>query len=247
MIFKNIAIILYLKLVKKYVYGRRWDAAHKAERKYWHTRIPWLRDYDRYERYWHEMLKVGFSLDFDFFLDKRILEIGCGPAGIIFSIHNAKYKVGIEPMDISEFFCDPGRMKIVKTGLGENLEFEDNSFDLVLCFNALDHTVNPPLVIENAYRVLRPEGEFLLWLHVLLPVYVFLKPVLNKFDSPHPYHFTAKEITNLLVKKGFEVKYKKIFRGLGPVTTSTLIPHNHNIKSKIGNTMMEDLWLRLNK
>ena len=229
------------------MYSRRWEAAHRAERKYWRTRTSWLNDYEKYEQYWHEMLKVGYCLDYDFFLDKKILEIGCGPAGILFSIRNAKYRIGIEPMDISEFLQDPERRRIVKIGLGENIGFEDNFFDIVLCFNALDHTANPTAVIKNVHRVLRPNGELLLWLHVLLPNYIFLRPILNKLDSPHPHHFTAKEIVNLVVDEGFEVKYKRIFGGLGPVARSSIIPHNHNIKSRFGNKMMEDLWLRLRK
>jgi ubiquinone/menaquinone biosynthesis C-methylase UbiE len=229
------------------MYGHRWEEAQRAEKKYWQGRGLWLDDLKRYEQYWHQMLAVGYGLDYLFFKGKRVLEIGCGPAGIIFSIHSAIYKIGIEPMDISEFINDPARKEFVKTGSGEHTGFEDKFFDIVVCFNVLDHTANPPVVLKEAHRVLHNDGEFLLWLHTLLPKYRFLRPLLNQFDSPHPHHLTSNEIIQLVTNTGFDIKYKKIFSGLGPVSKSSIILHDHNIKSKLGTRMMEDLWIRLKK
>jgi len=40
----------------------------------------------------------------------------------------------------------------------ENLTYEDESFDIVHCVNALDHTVNPQKAIEEMKRVCKPGG-----------------------------------------------------------------------------------------
>ncbi len=42
-----------------------------------------------------------------------------------------------------------------------NLEFEDNSFDLVLCMNMLEHDSDIHKTFSEAYRVLKPGGLFL--------------------------------------------------------------------------------------
>ena len=73
---------------------------------------------------------------------------------------------------------------MVKKGVVEELPFEDNSFDIVISFNALDHTINPEESSEETYRVLRDNGEFLLWMYILRETYGPLQRILNKLDYP---------------------------------------------------------------
>ena len=40
----------------------------------------------------------------------------------------------------------------------EQIELEDNSFDLVLCTQVLEHVQNPGRVVDECYRVLKPGG-----------------------------------------------------------------------------------------
>ena len=71
--------------------------------------------------------------------------------------------------------------------------YPDNSFDIVLSFNALDHSVDPAKVIREINRVLCEGGDFLLWIYVLRDGYKFLQSLLNLLDPPHPFHFTVKK------------------------------------------------------
>jgi hypothetical protein len=43
---------------------------------------------------WNERISHGFDLNYDFFNNKDILEVGCGATGIIFFLKNAKTKIG---------------------------------------------------------------------------------------------------------------------------------------------------------
>jgi ubiquinone/menaquinone biosynthesis C-methylase UbiE len=46
-----------------------------------------------------------------------------------------------------------------------SLTYEDNSFDIVYCTNALDHCLDPRKAIEEMVRVCKPGGWIYLWHH----------------------------------------------------------------------------------
>ena len=153
------------------MFSERWNRAQVAEKKFWlSTKDSW--SIQNPTRYWHGILAHGFNLDYDFFSGKSVLEVGCGPSGVIFSLDNAKSRVGLEPMNLDGLVNDDKKKSIIKKGVGEEIPFENDSLDTVISFNALDHSVNPVQVIREIHRVLRPDGEFLLWIYVqiLIPI-----------------------------------------------------------------------------
>jgi ubiquinone/menaquinone biosynthesis C-methylase UbiE len=218
----------------------RWKKAQKAERKFWGVRESYSNE--NLERLWGKMIYDGLNLDYQFFVNKDVLEIGCGPNGIIYYL-NAKSKIGLEPMAMNDLIQD-WKKSILRNGTGENLPFEDNSFDVAIIFNVLDHCLDPAKVLTEIYRVLRLEGEVLLWTHVLRNQYKFLRRLFDKVDSPHPHHFTQEGVLALVKNNNnpFRIKLKRYFYGLG----EGLSLHG-NVKLMIGNAMMSSLWLRLQK
>ena len=216
----------------------RWNRAQIAEKKFWLlTQKRW--SVQNPTRYWQGILAHGFNLNFEFFEGKSVLEVGCGPTGIIFELSNTRSRVGLEPMDLEDLISDRTKRLIVRKGMGEKIPFEDYSFDVVVSFNALDHSANPAKVVQEIHRVLRPEGEFLLWIYVLRKQYKLLQGFLNRIDSPHPYHFTRDQLTTLILENYFEVQYSKDEKGTG-------LPNN-TIKKALANQMMSTLWLRSKK
>jgi SAM-dependent methyltransferase len=212
--------------------SRRWNKAQEAEKKYWRSTK------ERYDRlYWQEILHQGYGLDYNFFLNKDVLEIGCGPSGIIFQIDTAKSRIGVEPMDLNYLIDaeDFWKKTIVKKGVGEELPFEDNSFDIVISFNALDHAVNPERVIWEAHRVLRDNGDFLLWIYTLREIYRPLQRILNRLDPPHPHHFTFNEIISKVSNNSFRIKNRRHEKGTGL--------KNDTIKRLFGNLLMSRAWI----
>jgi SAM-dependent methyltransferase len=212
--------------------SRRWNKAQEAEKKYWRSTK------ERYNRlYWQEILHQGYGLDYNFFLNKDILEIGCGPSGIIFQINTAKSRIGVEPMDLNNLIDaeDFWKKTIVKKGVGEELPFEDNSFDIVISFNALDHAISPERVIREAHRVLRDNGNFLLWIYTLREIYRQLQRILNRLDPPHPHHFTFNEIISKVSNNSFRIKNRRYENGTGL--------KNDTIKRLFGNLLMSRAWI----
>jgi SAM-dependent methyltransferase len=100
--------------------------------------------------------------------NKKLLEIGSG-FGTNLALWINSFQVdgyGVEPDGFATSFSssrelfiangiDPERIFPAK---GENLPFEDASFEIVYSANVLEHTENPLKVLEEAVRVLRPGG-----------------------------------------------------------------------------------------
>jgi len=71
-------------------------------------------------------------------------------------------------IDISDEYLDDAKKKFTNEPVSfqkmnaENLEFADESFDTVCISYTLHHLVNQRRVLEEMYRVLKPEGTFIL-------------------------------------------------------------------------------------
>jgi 2-polyprenyl-3-methyl-5-hydroxy-6-metoxy-1,4-benzoquinol methylase len=67
-----------------------------------------------------------------------------------------------------------GGRGMVIAAAGENLPFRDNSFDVVISLEMLEHVESPAAVLQEVYRILRPGG----WFYLTCPNYL-------SFREPH--------------------------------------------------------------
>jgi len=103
----------------------------------------------------------------------KVLEIGCGigTAAVNFIKNGAKY-TGIELSDESLKLTQE-RLKIYSlSGELYNLNAENNlddlgleSFDLIYSFGVIHHSPNPEKIVDNVYKLLKPNGVFKLMLY----------------------------------------------------------------------------------
>jgi ubiquinone/menaquinone biosynthesis C-methylase UbiE len=115
----------------------------------------------RYRTEWH----IPAAADFSGARSLRVLEIGCGLGtdGAQFAKAGADY-TGVDLTDASvqlarkrfELFNLPGTFK---TADAENLDFEDESFDLVYSHGVLHHTPDTEKAVKEVHRVLRQGGQ----------------------------------------------------------------------------------------
>ncbi len=216
---------------------QRWLKAQSAEKDFWREHIQDTTQKDE----WPNIIRHGFGLDMNFFSEKNILEIGCGPNGIIFYLDQAKTRIGVEPMIMSEL--EEWKKPYVKQGVkGEDLPFEDKYFDVIICFNALDHCIDPSKVMLECHRVLKSDGKMLLWIHGLRNQYKIFQGLLNKLDPPHPHHFTSNEILRIN-KERFFIEKEKIIEGMGFYGYAKA----KTVKIWVANMMTETIWLLLKK
>ena len=114
---------------------------------------------------------------------RRVLDAGCG-AELPFRIPGATELVGI---DISpDALALNTELDSAIVGDIQTYPLPPESFDLVICWNVLEHLPNPVVAVENMTRALRPGGILVLG----LPNLWSLKGLLTR-ATPHRFHVWA--------------------------------------------------------
>jgi SAM-dependent methyltransferase len=121
----------------------------------------------RYTKEWH----IPDAADFAGARGLRVLEIGSGLGtdGAQFAKAGAYY-TGI---DLTEAAIDLARRRFEIEGLpgtflvadAEQLDFADNSFDLVYSHGVLHHTPDTARAVQEIHRVLKPDGRAIVMLY----------------------------------------------------------------------------------
>jgi len=115
----------------------------------------------RYQKEWH----IPAAADFQSSKGLRVLEIGCGLGtdGAQFAKAGANY-TGV---DLTEAAVELARRRFELSGLpgtfrtadAEQLDFPDESFDIVYSHGVLHHTPDIASAVREVHRVLRPRGQ----------------------------------------------------------------------------------------
>jgi SAM-dependent methyltransferase len=90
----------------------------------------------------------------------RVLDLGCGRGGLVEEIwRDVKLAAGLDPDSPSLAEHRAVGMPVIR-GVGENLPFVDQSFDLIVCLWVLEHLKDPAATLREVCRVLAPRGHF---------------------------------------------------------------------------------------
>lgn len=85
---------------------------------------------------------------------KEALDVGCAYGFVVELLKELGYEA--YGVDISKFAVAKERGAIL--GDAENLPFKRSSFDLITCFETIEHLRNPELFLEECHRILKPSG-----------------------------------------------------------------------------------------
>ena len=167
----------------------------------------------------------------------RVLDIGCGGGFICeeFAKRNANV-TGIDPSPstIAEATRHAKKMGFeieYQAGTGEQLPFEDNSFDLISCCDVLEHVQDLEKVMQETARVLKPGGlyfydtinrNFLSWLIMIKLAQDW--PLTRRVPkNTHVWNMFIKpqELKSTMTKAGLHIQHET---GLGPSVNWQGIP-----------------------
>lgn len=104
--------------------------------------------------------------------EARVLEVGSGAHGLVFFFGEEK-RIGVDPLawEYSTLFPKWQRRVPTIAAAGEHLPFPDNSFDVVLCDNVVDHAESPADICRELVRVLALGGVLYFTVNVHHPIY----------------------------------------------------------------------------
>ena len=94
------------------------------------------------------------------------IEVGCGTARLSCSLATLGYNTTC--LDYSEDALRLAKNNYILTnnkgtfviGNGKDMDFEDNSFDVVLSTGLLEHFTDPEIIVNEMVRILKPGGVF---------------------------------------------------------------------------------------
>ena len=98
----------------------------------------------------------------------------------------------------------------------DKLPIDNESVDLVICKDVLEHLIDPEFLTHEIFRILKPGGYFLVHVPNHFPIWGRLKflftnnidtfsyfPNANRYDFPHIRFFTLDSMKDILKVSGF--------------------------------------------
>ena len=151
-------------------------------------------------------------VNFAGFRGKRVLEVGCGIGTDLICF--ARGGANVTGIDLAEKSIELAHMNVAQNGLegdvdlkvadGEQMPFEDATFDVVYAHGVIQYTADPARLIAECYRVLKTGGEAIVmvynrlsWLNALSMV---MRVGLEHEDAPALRMFSIGEYRQLLAE-----------------------------------------------
>ena len=147
-------------------------------------------------------------IDYSTLCGKKGLDIGCGVGNDLVKLSKAGALV--TGVDISDFAVEMAKKNLGIRHLnaevlredGENLKYDDNSFDFIFCISTVSYTRNPKTMVNEIHRMLK-QGAIAYftvynknsWLNILYGVFNIKS---GREDAPAFNQYSTTELAELL-------------------------------------------------
>ncbi|MFA6981752.1 MAG: class I SAM-dependent methyltransferase [Patescibacteria group bacterium] len=173
----------------------------------------------KYTEKYYDRLAYGFKstarldhrriLELVDFEDKRVLDIGCGLGTLLKLIPSSvKNKSGIESNAFAVESCKKDGLNVIEHNDLEKLPFRQESFDVVIMNEVIEHLRNPEKVVKEVQRIIRSGGVLVL----TTPNKTLL---VRNTDPTHCSEMNFSELENLIRNGGFKITAHEVC-GFGP-------------------------------
>ena len=153
---------------------------------------------------------------------KSVLEIGCG-AGLITS-HITKAGAHLTAIDLTDQAIEITKARFdlenlsadIKQMNAEKMEFENDTFDLVISWGVIHHSGNMQNIIDEIYRVLKPGGKVYLMIYnknsirSIIYAYFWLGVVRAKLITLNVKEIISKITDGYIARHLSEVEFNKM-------------------------------------
>lgn len=189
----------------------RWNAAQFAERKWWQNYLK-NKDIPAYlawkKEYWQSLLQKSTHY-FSLAADDRILDAGCGPAGM-FMLFDRPDTVAFDPLihmyeqDLPHFKKSMyPHVQFVNAGLEDYSCTE--KFNVLFCMNAINHVQDIEKSFDNLIACADLNASIIVTIdahnHSTFKHLFRLLPG----DILHPHQYDLNEYQNMLTQRGCEL------------------------------------------
>ena len=131
----------------------------------------------------------------------RILDVGCGTGANLLMLSKYGEAEGVDISEDALAFCRERGLDKVKLGAGEELPYEDATFDLVTAFDVVEHMDDDLAGLKEMRRVLRPGGHAL----IFVPTFMFLWGLQDDVSN-HRRRYRLPQLRRALEQAGFEIE-----------------------------------------
>ncbi len=97
--------------------------------------------------------------------NSKVLDAGCGSCVVSKYLLDRDPSLMVSGFDLTEIFIQAAKKKMSSYGMDfkignlENLPYENNTFDLVVCRYVYEYLENPQKVTDEFHRILKPGGK----------------------------------------------------------------------------------------
>jgi SAM-dependent methyltransferase len=137
----------------------------------------------------------------------RALEIGTGTGVFLSPLQRAGFSevIGIEPSRAAIDAAEPAVRPLIREGIFVEADFEASSFDLICCFQTLEHVPEPRALVESCSQLLRKGGILALVTHdYRAPINRLLGRKSPIIDIEHLQIFCRPSLERLLSTAGLQ-------------------------------------------
>lgn len=159
---------------------------------------------DYHLSYWRRMIRVIKK----FKKFGNLLDVGCGSGDFLIAAQAAGYRVFGQ--DISDYFIEFNRKEnniIVFTEELKKLNLQRNSFDVVSCFDVIEHHRNPMELLSEIKTLLKPDGILIISTHDISNIFAkfYGKKWRMIYPIGHLTYFTRRTMKRMLSELGYEI------------------------------------------
>jgi len=187
----------------------RWRVAQFLEARWWRKYLS-HKDVDAYlkwkKNYWEGVLELlKGSLDMQ--PGQKILDAGCGPAGVFIDLPDYKVTAFDPLLDTYHQSLSHFKKEMYPNVdfLTESLENFDNKelYDVVFCMNAINHVAQIHEAFQTLYRHCKKGGRIIVSIdahnYKIFKHFLRLQP---QNDILHPHQYDLAEYKNMLTSMG---------------------------------------------